>query len=374
MTGLVLALVLALLAPVATLAAEPQTRRISLYICASARALETPWRQTVVRSAGRALSGPDGVRARIMGEAQCGAHAVEFACTGGIYDTGGRVLICSPDTLLSLVRLSAWYALAQSESPADDYEAFRLRQASPLGVAALRASNAPAFRSALDGLRQASESAGAGYPEDGTALLFQSILDMVFAAILGHEASHIEDAPPFCSLAAPSRAEEARLWALLVRVNASGELFAPGQPDVGEVAADRCALRRIRVARAALEAGRLSARDQEFVRRAAADIVSTVLLVRAAPSGELSMTAANDRYLHGPLRIVALAGEMNLGAGGPVLCGGAAENAVQATERTMQTLPGQGLMPDGIEHTFPAGVIDAWNRKDSWSPKSYSCR
>ena len=35
-----------------------------------------------------------------LGEAHCGAETVEFACTARVYDQGGRVLTCSPDTLL----------------------------------------------------------------------------------------------------------------------------------------------------------------------------------------------------------------------------------------------------------------------------------
>jgi hypothetical protein len=46
--------------------------------------------------------------------------------------------------------------------------------------------------------------------------------------------------------------------------------------------ADRCAMRRIRLARSAIDSGRLDEHDKEFARRAA-DILSTLLSVRLAP-------------------------------------------------------------------------------------------
>ena len=72
--------------------------------------------------------------------------------------------------------------------------------------------------------------------------------------------------------------------------------------------------------------------------------------------------------------MLALAGEMNLGGAGPTLCGGTAENAVEAIQQTMHAEPGGGIIPDEIEHALPKGVIDAWNRKATWSAESFACR
>jgi hypothetical protein len=147
-------------------------------------------------------------------------------------------------------------------------------------------------------------------------------------------------------------------------------LLEPGQLDMRECG---CALRRIRLARAAIDAGPLDEPEKAFARRAAADITSTLLLLRIGPGATLRAIAVGDSYLYPPLRIAALAGEMGIGGAGPAICGGAAENLTQATQTAMQQRPGKGLMPDGMESLFPRGVIDAWERRGNWSQKSFAC-
>ena len=310
-----------------------------------------------------------------MGEAQCGTEAVEFACTGGVYDQGGPVLICSPDTLMRLIRVSAWYAIRHGEHADEDYEAFRGRHPTNIGLRAFTAS-APAkgdtaLDSSIDQLRTEIE---AGRAESRTARIFQAILGFVFAAVLGHEASHLEAGPPFCAIADRSRVEESGLWSVLLRVSSSDELYRPSYPVSAEVAADRCASRRIRLETAVLKTGPLSAGDQEFVRRAAADVVSTMLLTRIDASTARPLFQINDAYLYPPVRMLALAGEMNAGEPGPMVCGGAAESLVEAAQLTYRAQPGKGLMPDEMEHAFPKGVIDAWARRANWSPAALTCR
>jgi hypothetical protein len=313
-----------------------------------------------------------------MGEARCGAEAVDFACTSGVYDRGGRVLVCSPETLLRLIRVSAWYALKHDEHPDEDYEAFRARQASPLGVKAFAASAPGSGHAALDGnierLRTVLEVSGGSQPEGRSERIIQAILDLAFAAIFGHEASHLEAGPPYCAIEGRSRIEESGLWSVLLRVTTSGELYKPSSPVSGEIVADRCASRRIRLARALLESGPVTAGDQEFVRRAAADVISTILLTHNDVLSGRPLFRLNDAYLYPPLRILALAGEMNAGGPGPMVCGGAAENLVEASQQTYRVQPGNGMMPDEMEQAFPKGVIDAWEHRGPWSPAAFACR
>jgi len=82
----------------------------------------------------------------------------------------------------------------------------------------------------------------------------------------------------------------------------------------------------------------------------------------------------NDAYLYPPLRILALAGEMNAGGPGPMVCGGAAENLIEASQQTYRVQPGNGMMPDEMEQAFPKGVIDAWEHRGPWSPAAFACR
>jgi hypothetical protein len=349
-----------------------------VYICDATPGIVTPWRQTVSRAIARAIASPRRTRARVMGEARCGANKVEFACSAGVYDKGGRTLICSADTLLLLMRVSAWYALKHGEAAGESYEAFRNRQPQPLGLGAFR-SAAPgkgdtAFESSVEALRREVEAGGDQGPGSATAKVFQAVLGMTFAAIFGHEASHLEEGPPFCAIAEQSRVEESALWTVLLRVNASDELYKRNDAVREEVVADRCATRRIRYERASLQSGTLSANDQEFVRRAAADIISSLLLSHTdAPSGRPAFVM--DRaYLYPPMRIMALAGEMNAGAPGPMVCGGAAESLVEAAQQTYKAQPGNGMMPDDMEHTLPKGVIDAWSNRGAWSPAAFACR
>jgi hypothetical protein len=360
----------------APVASEPA--RINVYICDSQRVSITPWRQTLVRVIGRALASTRGTRSRIMGEAKCGAQAVEFACTAGVYDQGGRVLMCSPETLLQFVRVSAWYALQHSDRPGEDYESFRSRQPAPLGMAAFTAAAPAHGDSALDAkieqLRNVMEANGGASPSQGLERLFQAILDLTFAAMFGHEASHVETRPPFCAITEPSRMEDSGLWSVLLRVSSSDELYKPSAPTPGEVAADRCASRRIRLERSVLSAGPLDAREQEFVRRTAADIISTILLTHVQDPSRRPVFRLNDSYLLPPLRMVALAGEMNAGESGPMVCGGAAENLVEASQQTYRLRPGNGVMPDEIEHAFPKGVIDAWAHGGTHSKAAFACR
>jgi len=238
--------------------------RINVYICASPTASVTPWRQTISRAIGRAISSPRGVRARIMGDARCGSEAVEFACKAGVYDQAGRVLTCSPDTLLQLIRVAAWYALRSSESPTDDYESFRLRQPSPLTLKAFAAS-APGksdagFEAGLDQLRAEAETAE-GRPGSRNGRVFQAILNLTLAAVFGHEASHVETDTPYCAITDKSRVEDLGLWAVLLRVATSDELYKPASLVTDEVRADRCATRRIHLEVAMLATGTITVVD-----------------------------------------------------------------------------------------------------------------
>ena len=320
---------------------------------------------------------PDGAHVSVRGEAECGSAAVEIACVAGVYDKAAPILSCSPDTLSRLIAVAAWYALEHAAEPGEDYEAFRLRHPSRLGLTAFQSSGSTdgtwPYAKGLASLRSESELVAPNVTRTSVGGIFDSILALTFAAIIGHESSHLETTPPFCAIEQRSRLEEMGTWDVLFRVETSGELFEAGNPVKEEVVADRCALRRIRLASAAIDAGPLDEPEKAFARRAAADITSTLLLLRIGPGASLRAIAVGDSYLYPALRIAALAGEMGIGAAGPAICGGAAENLTQATQTAMQQRPGKGLMPDGMENLFPRGVIDAWEHRGNWSQKSFSC-
>ena len=110
------------------------------------------------------------------------------------------------------------------------------------------------------------------------------------------------------------------------------------------------------------------------MRRAAADIVATILLTHTDAPGGRAAFVMNRAYLYPPMRILALAGEMNAGAPGPMVCGGAAESLVEAAQQTYRAQPGDGIMPDEMEHAFPKGVVDAWSKRSAWSSAAFACR
>lgn len=347
---------------------------IQAYICKSDTASVDDWRTTITRLIGRAFATENGRRGRVMGQAECGVMSVEVACNAGVYDQGGPVMTCSPDTFLKLLRAGAWYTILYVQDDSSDYEAFRMSLPSRLGVTAFEVS-APGRDAGLDAaieqLRDEVEAIPAGGTGGRAAEIFLAIESLVFAALIGHESAHMETSPPYCGLDTPSRLEESGLWTVVSRVSTSDEFFQPQNPDVGELRADRCGARRVRLARDVIEAGTLSAADKAFARRAAADIVSTILLVRLAPGQKPTMTI-DGSYLYAPLRIIVLAGEINMGFE-PVVCGGAAEDLVQAVQVTMQQRAAGGIMPDEIEAVFPGGVIDAWNGA-AWSHQAYACQ
>jgi hypothetical protein len=331
----------------------------------------------VSRAIARALARSEGAHISIRGEAQCGIAAVEIACVAGVYDKVGPVLLCSPYTLSRIVTAAAWYTTEHAADPGEDYESFRLRHPSHLGLASLQASKSldegRSQTTAIEALRKESEQAESGEAPTAASSIFEAILTLTFAAIIGHESSHLETVPPFCAVEQRSRLEENGTWDVLLRVEMSGELFQAGSPVREEVVADRCAMRRIRLARSAIDSGPLDERNKEFSRRAAADIISTLLFFRLAPEDSSPVVTLGGSYLYPSLRIAALAGELGSGGSGPAICGGAAENLVQSTQIGMQRQPGNGLMPDEMESLFPRGVVDAWERREPWSTKSINC-
>jgi hypothetical protein len=241
----------------------------------------------VSRAIARALARSEGAHISIRGEAQCGIAAVEIACVAGVYDKVGPVLLCSPYTLSRIVTAAAWYTTEHAADPGEDYESFRLRHPSHLGLASLQASKSldegRSQTTAIEALRKESEQAESGEAPTAASSIFEAILTLTFAAIIGHESSHLETVPPFCAVEQRSRLEENGTWDVLLRVEMSGELFQAGSPVREEVVADRCAMRRIRLARSAIDSGPLDERNKEFSRRAAADIISTLLFFRLAP-------------------------------------------------------------------------------------------
>lgn len=351
--------------------------RTNVYVCDAGPNSIAPWHHLLARAIAHALASGRTTGARIMTEARCGAQVVEFACTAGVYDRGGRVLVCSQDTLLRLLRAFAWYAVRHAERPDEDYEAFRDRLPAHLGASAFSQSGPgrsdPAMERDIVKVMAEGENVATDEPSREERV-FQAVTNMTFAAMFGHEASHLESAPPYCAIDERSRTEDSGLWKVLLRVAFSDELYKASSPNQGEIAADRCAARRVRFERSVLEMGSLSPTDQDFVRRSAADILSTALLSPGLLGGGDAVFRINDAYLYPTLRMLALVGEMNAGGDGPTVCGGAAENLVEASQQTFKAASGQGLMPDEMEAAFPKGVIDAWERRADWSPSSFACR
>jgi hypothetical protein len=172
--------------------------------------------------------------ASVRGEAECGSAAVEIACVAGVYDKAGPILSCSPDTLSRLIAVAAWYALEHAAEPGEDYEAFRLRHPSRLGLTAFQSSGSAdgtgPYAEGLASLRSESELVAPNVTRISVGGIFDSILALTFAAIIGHESSHLETTPPFCAIEQRSRLEEMGTRDVLFRVETSGELYEAGNP------------------------------------------------------------------------------------------------------------------------------------------------
>jgi hypothetical protein len=148
---------------------------------------------------------------------------------------------------------------------------------------------------------------------------------------------------------------------------------------VAEIVADRCGARHIHAVLAAQILRNLHDGDQEFTRRAAADLISTLLMGRVDAAHSKIEFQSLDSYLYPPLRMSILGGEVGLGPDGrglkgPAICGGAAEALVETAQLTYKKYPGNGLMPDEMENLLPTGVVDAWERKAAWTTASFACQ
>lgn len=351
--------------------AQEASGPVSVYICKDSPTRKSS--QTLIRGIAAALATEKGAKGRIMGEADCGAQVPETACTAGIYDRGGRVLICSARTLTQIMRISAWYSLTHAARPNENYDDFRSRLPPRIELSLFRSNLAAGSdpgldEAALEQLRTAAEQDPAATSD---ARIFVAILDLVLAGIIGHEASHLTISKPFCDHDGPGRLEKEGVFDVIRRVQGSNELFAPAFPVKEEVAADRCAARALNRAAARLDGDSWRA-DRHFVRRVAADILAMLLLVR--PQGQTGPEwVVNDAYLRPPLRMFLLVGELGASGVGPRICGGAAEAVVQGVQSSFQMSPGDGKLPDALEHLLPPRVAAAWNGTEAWSPAVFRC-
>jgi hypothetical protein len=332
----------------------------------------SPWELVIESALARPLAADDVSSVQIKRDVDCGPSLVETACTAGVLEGGGKGIACSPRTLLQLLRASAWYALKRREGEA--YEAFRRRSPAPINVAAIhfadRSSPDAALEASLNSLPRSEDVV----PKYQAGRIFVMTVNLVYAAVFGHEDGHLYERAPFCGRAAASHVESAGLYTVLGRVQSSGELFKPNDPSPAEFTADRCATRRIResIERYAHLLPEAQQPDLLFSRRAAADIVAVALLLHEDSAHQRLDATPVEGYLYPPLRILALAGELD-GEEKPRICGAAAETFVQTTQAAFRAFAGKGILPDELEAALPPGVPDAWNRKSGWSTQSFSC-
>ena len=353
--------------------AQEADPRISVFICKSEQGSLIGWRNTVSSAIGQALDWATGKPSRIMGDAECGAFTVEIACTAGVYDAIGPALVCSPYTLEVLVRMVGWYVLSSQKD--EGYDNFRARQADQLGLLAMKQAmnrSDAVFEERLEQLRLVVEGLTDNASPDANPDRFRATLDLVFAAIFGHEGGHLEEAAPYCGVVEVSKVEARGLWQVLVRVAGSDELFRQQTLLLNEIRADRCAARVIQQALESVQA-RHGEIDLAFARRAAADIVAALIFAKPIPNTKGPVVTVDANYLYPPLRIIALTADLSALSGQVTICGGAAEILVQATQQAFDDYPGNGIMPDEIESVFPTAVVDAWEHRGTWSPDVYRC-
>jgi hypothetical protein len=331
-----------------------------------------PWMGIIGPALARPLAADDVSGVEIKRGVACGALHVETACFAGVLDGSGKGIACSPQSLLQLVRSSAWYALMRRRG--EGYESFRLRMPDPVNVAAFHFADGSTADATLEARLAALPHTEEMLAGDEAARTFMITLNLVFAAVFGHEDSHLYEKTPYCGLSELSDVEASGLYRAIGRVQSSGELFKSNDPSPAEVNADRCATRRIKesVERYVRSLPSNVRQDLHFARRAAADIVAVVLLVHEGSAHPPIDASPVDGYLYPALRILALAGELD-GDAKPIVCGAAAETFVQTTQMAFQALPGNGILPDDLQAALPSGVADAWNRKAHWSPQSFSC-
>jgi hypothetical protein len=351
----------------------PSAMPIKVALCQSSNDIDS-WMGVVGPALTRPLAASDVSEIQLKRNVACQQPLqVETACIAAVYnDVGGRGIACAPRTLLFLVRSAAWYTLARR--PAESYTAFSLRVGGQINETAFHFADGQTPDATIEQRLSRLPHSEASPPNDEAGRTFLMALNLVFAAIFGHEDGHLYDKAPFCGIADASLVESSGLYNVLRRIQTSGELFKAADFSPEEYHADLCATRRIHktIEWYKRQPPSNAQGDLAFARRAAADIVAFALMIHDDSPHPRPQSAAIPGYFYSPLRIVALAGELDANSK-PRVCGAAAQAFVALTQANYQSYSGKGILPDDLEAALPAGVPAAWNRKAQWSAQSFAC-
>lgn len=268
----------------------------------------------------------------------------------------------------------------------EPYEIFRRVNHQAVRSAFLYADGAlddPEADEFVDQLRRA-EATSDSDNRSGTALefesvvaLYQAIVDLNMAALIGHEVAHLFDDK--CPLSTTSAAETSGLFDSTVTQQLGGQLFCPRFPVIEEVKADRCALRHIHGLHHHERSSAITDDSAfgDFVRRAAADMVAFQALTgwrrfTQLPPGRYILRPL-DQYLYAPYRVLLMTAEIHGERPRPAVCGEAAGLFVHGVQESFRACPdGGGIVTDDLLALLPPKLEESWNGAP-WTDESFAC-
>ncbi|HEX3526406.1 MAG TPA: hypothetical protein VH988_05005 [Thermoanaerobaculia bacterium] len=340
------------------------------------------WDRNILLSIGRTLLLNGTVKSIGIRHEPCEAHMPDATCFAG-----PKVLLCRSAALERILKASAWMIATYIGTGRTNYEEFRVSHPKAVANAFRYADGAPGTPPA-DKLVEAmrlSELTPAGNSPPGKddsgieslTALYQHIVDINMAVLLGHESFHILDA---CLIDQASLSEESGLFTKVVDVQLKGSLFCPRNPTLVEVKADRCALRFLRKRDQRAQAHGEEGAAFDFTRRAAADMVVFQILtgwrhLEGEPPGK-GRAVVQKQYLYESLRALLMAAEINGQRPNPAACGEAASLFVHGVQEAFKACSqgAGGIVPDEILAKLPRGVEESWNGNKPWTDQSWSCR
>ena len=290
----------------------------------------------------------------------------ESALYGSCF-AGPRGMQCRNESLERIHRAAAWYAAMINRANHHNYEQFRLSDPKAVQQAFRFTDGEPVSDDVQETIKALKEQEADPTAEPSSLLrLYESIVDLNYGALIGHEITHMTDDQ--CTLSSLSSIEGTGLWASTLEESLTGTLFCKQNPVKEELLADRCALRTLELV------ARKNAVNN-FARRAAADMVAFQLLTGWRPPDEPGVFQMRplEQYLHLPYRMILMTTAMQPGGKYPAVCGEAASLFVRGVEQTfLSCAGGGGEVSDELLALLPKGVEASWNG-EPWTESSVSC-
>jgi hypothetical protein len=384
-TRLVFVLVTSFAQLAAAQAASRKAPDVGLVLCRETKdSKASPWERNALLSVGRALFISDAVKSVGARYQPCDEVLTDDVCFAV-----PKALVCRSSVIERLLKASAWMTAVYAQAGKPHYEDFRILHRRAVLDAFDYADGAPSdpnIDKLVEAIRAAEakpEKPASTQPPDSEietlTALYQHIVDMNLAALLGHESSHLFN--DNCPITQPSISEQSGFFDKLLDIQLKGSLFCQRNPVLIEVKADRCALRYLH-ALDQRETSKAVAGTEDlssFSRRAAADVLTFQSLTgwrrpKDVPYGKMVLIV-RKQYLYEPFRALLMTTEIHGDRSGTPTCGESASLVVHGVQEAVKACgkDAGGIVPDEVLAKFPRGVEESWNGKP-WTDASYRCQ